>query len=135
VIERLGLTGVWDGFFSYPRRFASTAFTAVILQTGSALTGSVHEHAGEDASGGELLNATIAGECVGGRVRFVKTYDPAHRTHGRPIHYEGALSADGNEIEGRWTIPGDWSGRFLMRRSGGARSAAARRRRAAVPAG
>jgi len=34
------------------------------------------------------------------------------------VHYAGEISRDGNEIHGRWTVPGSWSGPFLMIRAG-----------------
>ena len=34
---------------------------------------------------------------------------------------KGGLDDNGNEIEGRWTVPGIWSGTFLMVRNSGAR--------------
>jgi hypothetical protein len=50
---------------------------------------------------------------------FVKTYDGAGAPYDRAVSYDGTLSADATEIEGRWRIPGNWSGKFLMIRSGG----------------
>ena len=45
------------------------------------------------------------------------TYDGSGgRTH--TIRYDGTLSEDGGEIEGRWIIQANWAGRFLMIRSG-----------------
>src|SRR3546814_6756133 len=35
------------------------------------------------------------------------------------VHYDGALHADGIEIEGQWQIAGIWSGTFLMIRATG----------------
>jgi hypothetical protein len=35
------------------------------------------------------------------------------------VEYEGTISDDFMEIDGRWFIPGSWAGRFLMIRSGG----------------
>ena len=132
--EPLSLTGVWDGQYSYPRGLAPVQFTAVILQTGAAFSGTTHEQPTQGPSAGKTLNATIDGEQLGSAVSFTKIYDPAHKTHGRPIRYEGALSADGNEIDGRWTILGALSGKFLMIRSGRQATAAKARKRTSVPA-
>ena len=33
-------------------------------------------------------------------------------------HYHGLIQPGGDEIEGEWTIPGDWSGTFLIRANG-----------------
>lgn len=131
--EPFTLTGVWDGQYSYPRGLESVNFTAVILQTGSAFSGTIHEQPTQGPSAGETLNAAIDGEQLGSAVSFTKIYDPAHKFHGRPILYEGTLSADGNEIDGRWKIPGMWSGKFLMIRSGQPAASAEVRERASVP--
>jgi hypothetical protein len=48
---------------------------------------------------------------------LVKTYDGLGGVYNMVL-YQGVLSADGTEISGDWTIPGDWSGRFVMIRSG-----------------
>jgi len=48
---------------------------------------------------------------VGGILRFVKFYDDLARP---TPHYHGRIQPGGDEIEGEWTIPGDWSGTFLM---------------------
>ena len=48
----------------------------------------------------------------------MKTYDGANPHYGI-VAYEGTLSRDGTEIEGRWIVPGNWSGKFLMVRSAG----------------
>ncbi len=45
-----------------------------------------------------------------------KSYEAADRDY-TVVEYEGILSGDGTEIEGRWTIPGNCSGTFLMIRS------------------
>jgi hypothetical protein len=131
----VGLTGVWDGLFSYPRNLPAVPFTAVILEIGSAISGSIHEQPTHGRSAGQTLTAAIEGEHIGSMVRFLKTYDPAHKTHGLPIRYEGVLTPDGDEIEGRWTIPGNWSGKFLMMRSGRRQAVARTRRRRIVPVG
>ena len=43
------------------------------------------------------------------------------------VEYEGALSADGTEIEGRWATSSTWSGKFLMIRSAGKEQAVERK--------
>ena len=59
------------------------------------------------------------GSRQGSVVAFAKTCEGGSPHYDRPIEYQGTLSADGTEIEGRWSIPGDWSGQFLMIRSSG----------------
>ncbi len=130
----VGLTGVWDGQYDYPRRFSPVPFTAVLLETGTVITGTIHEQPTDGPSAGQTLNATIQGDHLGSAVQFTKTYDLAPRGRNRPIFYEGVLGADGNEIEGTWAIPGDWSGKFLMIRSGRRVEAVQARKRATAPA-
>lgn len=132
--EPVGLTGVWDGQYSYPRSLSPVHFTAVILETGVVIAGTIHEQPPDGPSAGQTLNAMIQGEHLGSAVQFTKTYDAAPRGHRRPIFYEGVLSADGNEIEGTWAVPGNWSGKFLMIRSGRHGATAETREEEVIPA-
>ena len=113
------LTGVWDGRYSYPRLLEPVFFTAVMLQSGSGLSGMIHEQPPDGPGAGAVRNATFEGELDGSAVRFVKVYEPDGGRKKRPVVYEGMLNADATEIEGRWRIPGAWSGTFLMIRSRG----------------
>ena len=97
------LTGVWQGFFSYPRALGPVQFTATLIETGSWITGTTHEPCDIGEHQGETLYATLSGSRDGTSVTFDKTYDGSGgRTH--TIHYEGMLSEDGIEVEGRWII-------------------------------
>ena len=112
------LTGVWTGLFSYPRAIKAGHFTATLLETASRLSGSTSEIWPWQPRAGETVFAGLMGSRTGRAVRFTKTYEGP----GRPNHsveYEGTVSNDVLEIEGRWSIPGNWAGRFLMIRSGG----------------
>ena len=64
-------------------------------------------------------------------MRFTKSYDAADENYS-VVEYEGTLSGDGTEIEGRWTIPSNCSGTFLMIRS--SRTETARSRKQTVDA-
>lgn len=109
------LTGVWQGIYSYPVSGLPTVpFTATLIESGSSLSGSVHEQC---TMNGETLLFSVSGGRHGSAVSFVKTFLGNSPYYGT-ILYDGAVNADATEIEGRWTIPGDWSGRFLMTRSG-----------------
>lgn len=112
-----GLTGVWEGMYSYPRSYRPTAFTAVMMDSTSAISGTIHERCNNGSLAGRRLNATLTGERKGRTVRFLKVYLSDSGEDLPPIAYEGTLSSDGEEIEGQWTIPGQWSGRFLMIRT------------------
>jgi hypothetical protein len=117
IMHKTGLTGVWDGQYSYPGSYDSTAFTAVILAFGGALSGTVHEVCAYGPSTGQTLTATLRGAQAGDAIRFTKVYDPGAPGYHAPVVYEGVVSEDGTEIEGEWAIPGVWSGRFLMMRA------------------
>ena len=119
------LTGIWHGLYSYPIARAPVSFVATLIETASALSGTTHEPCSVGGSANEVLYATLLGNRRRTAVAFVKTYDGANPLYGT-VAYEGTLSADGTEIEGRWTVPGNWSGRFLMIRSAGKAEALAR---------
>ena len=119
IVAGESLTGVWQGLFTYPRFFRAGNFNATLIETVSYLSGSTSEiWAFGGPKAGETVFAMLSGHRAGGAVTFTKTYEGP----GRPNHsvqYEGTLTDDFLEIEGRWFIPGNWAGRFLMIRSGG----------------
>jgi len=124
--DAVNLTGVWQGLYTYPRINKSVAFVATLIETPGTLTGSTREPCVfRDGAGGTLF-ATLLGGRAGRRVTFRKTYEAAGRNYDL-VDYEGTLSADGIEIEGRWVIRRVWSGTFLMVRETG--KAAARSRK------
>ena len=110
------LTGIWLGLYSYPRRLEPVSFTATLIDTSGAISGSSHESFPRRGQGVFTAFAALYGRRDEHAVTFVKTYDGGV-PHNKPISYEGAIMDDGNEIEGRWIIPDVWSGRFLMVRS------------------
>jgi len=112
------LTGVWHGLYTYPVQRARVLFDATLIESGSWLSGSTHEISASGPTKGRLIYATLLGERSGSRVTFTKTYDgtaPGYTV----VEYEGTLTADASEIEGRWSIRHNWSGKFLMIRSTG----------------
>jgi hypothetical protein len=111
------LTGVWHGLYTYANG-VSVSFVATLIESGSRFSGSIHEPGGGTASG-QTLYATLAGDRQDNAVAFIKTYDCDDPDYQDPVAYEGALSGDATEIEGRWTIRGWSSGKFLMVRSAG----------------
>ncbi len=118
MVAEENLTGVWHGLYTYPIAKARVLFDATLLESGKWLSGSTHEISTVGPSKGHLIYATLLGERVGSRVVFTKTYDgtaPGYTI----VEYEGALSEDCTEIEGRWAIRSNWSGKFLMIRSTG----------------
>jgi len=106
------LTGVWQGLYTYPDG-ESVSFVATLIDSGGALSGSTHEPCTDPAAPSGTLYATLAGNRGGSAVTFRKTYDGDLRRY-RAVDYAGTLSAEATEVEGRWTIPGVWSGTFLM---------------------
>ena len=112
------LTGVWHGIYSYPIARAPVSFVATLIESGSAVTGTMHEPCAVGGSPNDVLYATLLGSRRDSAVAFMKTYDGVNPHYGT-VAYEGTLSRDGTEIEGRWIVPGNWSGKFLMVRSAG----------------
>ncbi len=123
--EQASVTGVWNGLFTYPDGVDPGHFVATLLEFGGSLSGTTHEPNLWNAD--ITLFATLNGSRVEDSVRFVKTYDGSGGWS-HAVDYEGRLSGDRSEIEGVWTIPGQWSGRFLMIRAG--RAVTAERREA-----
>jgi hypothetical protein len=122
--SRRSLTGVWQGIYSYPVGGLPTVpFTATLIEAGSSLSGSVHEQC---TMNGATLLFSISGRRHDAAVAFAKAYLGTSYHYGT-ILYDGTVNDDATEIEGRWTIPGDWSGRFLMTRSGDQPQATAKR--------
>jgi hypothetical protein len=118
------LTGIWHGLYSYPYGRPPVSFVATLIEAGRTVSGTTHEPCDREDSPGEVLFATLLGRRRGNMIAFLKTYDGANPNYGRVI-YEGTLSADGTEIEGRWLLPGS-SGKFLMVRSAGKEEAVER---------
>jgi len=97
----------------------STPGTQTLIATAGSLSGTTHEPSTSGDAPGATLLATLSGSRQNSAVTFTKRYDPPGPRTGSPVRYEGALNADGTEIEGRWIIAGMWSGKFLMIRSAG----------------
>jgi len=119
------LTGVWHGLYTYANGL-SVSFVATVIENGSHVSGSTHEPCGLDELAASTLYATLVGQRQDSVVTFVKTYDGDRPGYLDPIAYDGTLSHDGTEIEGRWTISARHSGKFLMVRSTGKDAAIAR---------
>lgn len=120
------LTGVWQGLFTYPNFLRAGQFSATLIETPAWLSGSTSEMYPFDPRAGETVLAMLSGRRIGSSVAFTKTYEgPKEPNHS--VEYEGTLTSDFLEIEGRWFIPGSWAGRFLMIRSGGRSVEAARK--------
>ena len=119
------VSGDWSGQYVYPEDGGATFFTARLAETAGSFTGTIEE---ADALYG-ALRASVDGRRSGSTVRFTKFYDAGSEAFDTVV-YEGALSEDGLEIEGRWTVPGSWSGRFLMLRAAEQKACAGRKQTA-----
>jgi len=104
------LSGEWSGLYSYPARYPPNSFEATIRDAGGIITGEIRQP-GEFFEQTRVQHAVIEGRREGSLVRWVKIYDDLRRA---TPHYEGTVHAEGDEIEGTWHIPGDWSGTFMM---------------------
>jgi len=105
------LSGRWSGIYSYPARFPPNSFEATISDSGGLITGEISQPGEFFEPPGTVQHAIIEGRREGSSVSFLKFYDDLARP---TPHYRGTVKPGGDEIEGEWTIPGDWSGTFLM---------------------
>jgi hypothetical protein len=110
------LTGIWQGYYLYPRGGTPVSFVATLLESGRFVTGTTHEAATQGRVVGQTLYAMLNGGRTGATVGFVKHYTHSGENIGyeMPITYEGLISADGTQIEGNWTIHAGFFGRFAM---------------------
>ncbi|HWW10881.1 MAG TPA: hypothetical protein VN018_00085 [Brevundimonas sp.] len=115
------LTGRWTGVYFYPHdpawnandNMPATPFTAELTDTAGSVIGKTVEPDLLFADGPDV-RAVLEGRHDGLRLTFTKTPDGRDRDH--VILYDGEISADGDSVSGRWTIPGSWSGDFRMQR-------------------
>ena len=107
------LTGDWTGIYSYPALLPPNTFEASIRDSGGRITGVIHQPGEIIEPPGTHQHAVIEGSREGSAVRWVKIYDDLSRA---TPHYRGTIQPGGDEIEGQWHIPGNWSGTFMMMR-------------------
>jgi hypothetical protein len=120
------LTGIWHGLYNYPTLPEPVYFVATLISFGQHFSGTTHE-ASEGRNNAPLqLFASLEGSVQNNTVSFRKRYD-SNTGRDYAIDYQGTLSTDNSEIEGTWSIPGDWSGTFLMVRGQGASEKAVRK--------
>jgi hypothetical protein len=121
------LTGVWQGLYSYPAFREPVYFVATLIQSGTMVSGTIQEaEVGRDGAPLALF-AYVSGAKVENSLTFAKTYDGSAGWN-HAVHYDGMINGDFTEIEGRWEIRNEVSGRFLMIRSLGATESVARRK-------
>ena len=110
------LGGEWIGIYNYPHSAPPTEFRASLRDHGGLVTGETTE---PSPKGAGTLHAVIEGRREGDRLLFTKLYDDLSFSTD-PVLYDGRIDPSGDEIEGTWTIPGIWSGTFLMVRGAAA---------------
>ena len=118
------LSGQWAGIFNYPSMFPPNSFEATIRDVGGVITGLITQPREVFDVPGPSRQAVIEGSRSGTTLSFIKIYDDLERP---TPHYHGTIQPGGDEIEGEWTIPGDWSGTFLMIRGSRAGESVERR--------
>ncbi len=116
--ENLNLSGIWHGFYNYPAARPPVPFTATLADRDGAISGTTTETGNVGDAAGLSISATLAGRRSFASVVWLKIYDGGF-THYDAVRYDGGVSEDGLEIEGRWTVSGNWSGTFLMIRAPG----------------
>jgi hypothetical protein len=112
--RELDLTGEWSGIYNYPSHYPPNNFEASIRDSGGIISGVIRQPGEFFEPPGTLQHAVIEGIRTGRVVRWVKIYDDLTRA---PPRYQGRIQPGGDEIEGEWHHPGDWSGTFLMVRA------------------
>jgi hypothetical protein len=111
--RRSSLTGGWSGAYRYPGAAGrETVFNAQIQEESGAFVGTTQEPNEFADPMLSVLTADIEGVRDGRSVTFTKFYH--HSGIGHAIRYEGAVDDALMRIEGRWTVPGSWSGTFFM---------------------
>jgi hypothetical protein len=119
----LDLSGRWTGIFNYPEFHPPNDFEAVLTDLEGAITGTISERDDDPHGSGGTLWSVVEGRRQGSAVTFTKMYEDVELMP-EAIFYSGTIQPDGNEISGRWEIPGAWSGTFLMIRESGVAEAA-----------
>ena len=124
--DPLDVSGRWNGVFNYPRGLPPSGFRAELRDHAGAISGESNERSDQGPDRGTSIKALISGTRTGEAIRFTKRYDALSRAD-YAVNYDGTISSDGDEIIGRWSIPGIWEGTFLMVRQAGRASAKERR--------
>ena len=94
------LSGLWSGWYDYSPGRARTAFSAVLQDRATGLSGSTLEI----CERGHERTASLLGMRMGTHVSFVKCYDADEPGYENPVHYAGEVSGGGRTIRGQWTL-------------------------------
>ena len=84
--DKQSLTGMWHGVYSYAHRDDPSPFVAILVHSGSTLSGTTHETSAMDPLRGQTLYATLDGTCDGASVAFPRAspWLPARPNAGWP---------------------------------------------------
>lgn len=115
------LSGAWVGIYNYPHSWPPTRFQATLHDADGRLTGETQEQ-DHGFTAGATLRALVEGRREGSAVTFVKIYEDQD-FNPEFVRYEGNVQPGGDEISGRWEVPGVWAGTFIMTRESGAEEA------------
>lgn len=118
------LSGHWTGIFNFPSLLPPGGFEATIRDSAGAISGVTTEKGCMFDPAGTILEAVLEGSRDGSLLTFRKIYSDELRPD--VVQYQGHIQPGGDEIQGEWTIPGDWSGTFLMVRASKTAAAAER---------
>jgi hypothetical protein len=119
------LTGVWHGLYSYKAHAEPVYFVATLIQSGTHISGLTHESEIGKTGAPLVLYAGIEGARHGTSIQFTKSYDGSGGWD-HSVAYDGILNGEATEIEGRWVIGQQASGKFLMIRTRGVSEAVVR---------
>jgi hypothetical protein len=112
------LTGVWHGLYTYPGQHQPVYFVATLIDSGGHFSGMTHESEIGESGAPLTLYAAISGARHDTSVFFTKSYDGSGGWD-HNVAYEGSINGERTEIEGRWSIGIEATGKFLMIRSRG----------------
>lgn len=126
--RRASLTGSWSGAYRFPGDvFPEVVFNAQIEEVGSAFTGALQEPNVHRYAPGDVVTSDIEGVRTEQAVTFTKFYNGSGGM-AHAVRYEGSADANLSRINGKWSIPRDWSGTFFMVRDDQAEEVAAEER-------
>jgi hypothetical protein len=125
--RRSTLTGSWSGAYRFPNDARpEVVFNVQIEEVEGAFTGALQEPNVYRYTSGGVITSDIEGTRTGQAVAFTKFYDGSGGM-AHAVRYEGTADPNLSRIDGKWSIPRDWSGTFFMVRDDGAAEAAVER--------
>jgi hypothetical protein len=125
--RRSTLTGSWSGAYRFPNDAQpEVVFNAQIEDIEGAFTGALQEPNVYGLASGSVITSDIEGTRTGQSVVFTKFYDGSGGM-AHAVRYEGIADTNLSRVDGKWSIPRDWSGTFFMVRDDCAEEAAVER--------